>query len=112
MTSKAREGLSLGSRAGNGSAVGFEPFAAAYKTWLMSYPLVMAEEALHFAAHRLEEQAKLVSKIAGCAGPAEATEAQVSFLNDAVQDYRKEAEVFARRAQEAMASANKSGARA
>ena len=55
------------------------------------------------------EVVRLLDEIAG---PAEATEAQVSFLNDAVQDYRKEAEVFARRAQEAMASANASGARA
>jgi hypothetical protein len=102
---KARQGSSVENEGGNASAVGFEPFAAAYRTWLVNYPLGVAEETLRFAAHRLEEQAKLVSKIAHCTGPSEAAEAQASFFNDAVQDYRKEAEVFARRAQQAIASA-------
>jgi hypothetical protein len=108
--SKARDASSVDSQGGNASAVGFEPFAAAYKTWLVSYPLGMAEETLRFAAHRLEEQAKLVSKIASCAGPSEAAEVQISFFNDAVQDYRKEAEILARRARQAMASAKGSSA--
>jgi hypothetical protein len=92
------------------SAVGFEPFATAYKSWFISYPMGMAEETLRFAAHRLEEQAKLISRIVSCKGASEAVEAQISFFNDAVQDYRKEAELLAHRAQEAIASAKGSTA--
>jgi hypothetical protein len=92
------------------STLGFEPYAAAYKSWFVSYPMGMAEETLRFAAHRLEEQAKLISRMVNCKGASEAVEAQISFFNDAVQDYRKEAELIARRAQEAMTSAKESTA--
>jgi hypothetical protein len=92
------------------SVLGFEPFAAAYKSWFVSYPMGMAEETLRFAAHRLEEQAKLISRMVSCKAASEAVEAQISFFNDAVQDYRKEAELIARRAQEAMTSAKEAAA--
>lgn len=87
------------------SPFGFPDFTGAYRAWWTAYPLTIAEETLRFAAHRLQEQAKLVGKMSQCRTLSEAAETQRAFFDTAVHDYRKEAETFAQQAQEAISSA-------
>ncbi len=74
------------------------PIAVAYKTYFLDLPMVMTREALRFTAHRLEEQAKLLTNLSACTTLADMAETQSIFLNDAIGDYRQEASVFAHRA--------------
>ena len=91
---------------------GFPDFTGAYKAWWTAHPVMMAEETLRFAAHRLEEQAKLVGKMSQCRTLSEAAETQRAFFDTAVHDYIKEAETIAHQAQEAISFAAGSNSKA
>jgi len=91
-----------GDMAKEGLAMAAEPIAAAYKTYFVDLPLVMTSEALRFAGHRLEEQAKFFASLSDCGTFSDLMEAQSHFLKDAVGDYRKEAGTLVHRAREAV----------
>jgi len=59
----------------------------------------MANEALHFAAHRLEEQAKLASAVSSCKTSFELADTQSAFVRSTINDYHKKAEMFVHQAQ-------------
>jgi hypothetical protein len=48
-----------------------KPTVKALKTYFFDFPMAMANEALRFAAHRFEEQAKLASAMSSCKTPFE-----------------------------------------
>jgi hypothetical protein len=77
-----------------------EPIFATYKTYLVDLPLTVANEALRFAAHRLQEQAKLAQALTSCKSFAEVGEAQSQFIRAAIGDYRKEAGALVHRARD------------
>ncbi|MFI5015381.1 MAG: phasin family protein [Hyphomicrobiales bacterium] len=77
-----------------------EPVLAAYKAYFVDLPLTVTNEALRFAAHRLQEQAKLVSALISSKSLSEAAEAQSAFLRGAIGDYRKEAGTVVHRARD------------
>ncbi len=52
-----------------------EPIFATYKTYLVDLPLTVANETLRFAAHRLQEQAKLAMALTSCKSFTEVGEA-------------------------------------
>ena len=83
-----------------GVPITIAPFAAAYKAYFFDLPLTMTSETLRFAGHRLDEQARLLSKLSGCKTLSEVAEAQSDFLKDAVGEYRKEADTLVHRAKE------------
>ena len=77
-----------------------EPIFAAYKTYLVDLPLTVANETLRFAAHRLQEQAKLALALTSCKSFTEVGEAQAEFFRSAIGDYRKEAGAVVHRARD------------
>jgi hypothetical protein len=80
-----------------------EPIFAAYKTYLVDLPLTVANETLRFAAHRLQEQAKLALALTSCKSFTEIGEAQSEFFRGAIGDYRKEAGAVVHRARDVVA---------
>jgi hypothetical protein len=76
-----------------------KPTVEAFKTYFFDLPMAMANEALRFAAHRLEEQAKLASAASSCKTPFELVEAQSAFVRSTVNDYQKKAEMFVHQTQ-------------
>jgi hypothetical protein len=79
-----------------------EPITATCKAYFVDLPLTMTNEILHFAARRLEKQAKLASALSGCKTLSEAAEAQSAFFRGAVKDYQKEPETAVHRARDAI----------
>ncbi len=77
-----------------------EPIFATYKTYLVDLPLTVANETLRFAAHRLQEQAKLAMALTSCKSFTEVGEAQSEFFRSAIGDYRKETGVVVHRARD------------
>ena len=71
-----------------------KPTVEAFKAYFFDLPMAMANEALRFAAHRLEEQAKLASAASSCKTPFELVEAQSAFVRGTVVDYQRKAEMF------------------
>lgn len=76
-----------------------KPPVEAFKTYFFDLPMAMANEALRFAAHRLEEQAKLASAVSSCKTPFELAETQSAFVRSTINDYQKKAEMFVHQAQ-------------
>jgi hypothetical protein len=78
------------------------PLTSLCKTYFFGLPLAMTSETLRFAGHRLDEQARLFTKLSGCKTPSEVAEVQSDFFKEAVGDNRKQAGSFAHRAKEAV----------
>jgi hypothetical protein len=76
-----------------------KPTVEAFKRYFFDLPMAMANEALRFAAHRLEEQAKFASAVSNCKTPFELAETQSAFVRSTVNDYQKKAEMFVHQAQ-------------
>lgn len=77
----------------------WKPTIEAFKTYFFDLPVAMANEALRFAAHRLEEQAKLASAASSCKTPFELAATQSAFFRSTISDYQKKAEMFVHQAQ-------------
>jgi hypothetical protein len=94
-----------GTRSTNGPATNelfvmtSKPTVEAFKTYFFDLPMAMANEALRFAAHRLEEQAKLASAASSRKTPFELAETQSAFVRNTINDYQKKAEMFVHQAQ-------------
>jgi len=71
-----------------------KPTVEAFRAYFFDLPMAMANEARRFAAHRLEEQAKLASAASSCKTPFELVEAQSAFVRGTVIDYQRKAEMF------------------
>ncbi len=76
-----------------------KPTVEAFKAYFFDLPMAMANEALRFAAHRLEEQARLVSAASNCKTPFELAQTQSAFVRSAISDYQKKAEMFVHQVQ-------------
>jgi hypothetical protein len=98
-------GIQAGHANNDGIAMMPEPMAAAYKTYFVDLPLTMTSEALRFAGHRLEEQAKLLATLSECSTFSDVAQAQSHFLKGAVGDYRKEAGALVHRATDVVSEA-------
>ena len=76
-----------------------KPTVEAFKTYFFDLPMATANEALRFAAHRLEEPAKLASAVSSCKTPFELAEIQSAFVRSTINDYQKKAAMFVHQAQ-------------
>jgi len=77
----------------------WEATVEASKKYFFDLPMAMTNETLRFAAHRLEEQAKLASAASSCKTPFELAETQSAFVLSTINDYQKTAEMFVHQAQ-------------
>lgn len=65
---------------------------AFFRATAVELPLTLFAESLRFMGHRMQAQAEHLSAIARCRTPAEILEAQSSFTQTAVSEYRSEAD--------------------